>query len=315
MRALVYLVVVGVAAAAPAFADPAPCAVTIVRAPDDVRATVESWLANERCEIPLTVRIIPTDGQLYIYAQDERGRVHERTVPDAQSAGVLIASWTADDGIKLPAPETVTPAAPVAVVATPPARDELAPTMLHDRGPIAKRSKPASHWLTFGAAAGSSNSVGVRAELEVVRRGAFSADVLVKWGASSMDQLSDPLGDGYYLARFRDGSALGGAHYTWTLWDHWHIRTGVAAGVVATQLNLTYTSFSNGMTATAGGSMLSAVAEGSLLFGRSFGDDWEFDVGPIATISKQGWYMVNQQETLVRTPGAVLGFAGIRRAL
>jgi hypothetical protein len=315
MRALVYLVVVVVAAAAPAFADPAPCAVTIVRAPDDVRQTVESWLANERCEIPLTVRIIPTDGELYIYAQDERGRVHERTVPDAQSAGVLIASWTADDGITLPAPETVAPAAPVAVAATPPARDLFAPTVLHEHAPLMTKAKPAGHWLTFGAAAGSSNSIGVRAELEVFRRGAFSADMLVKWGASSMDQLSDPLGGGYYLARFRDGSALGGAHYTWKLRDVWHVRAGVAAGIVATQLDLQYVSFSTGMTSTAGASMISAIAEGSLLFGRSFGDDWEFDIGPIATVSNQGWYMVNQQETLVRTPGAVLGFAGIRRAL
>ena len=61
--------------------------------------------------------------------------------------------------------------------------------------------------------------------------------------------------------------------------------------------------------------MISALAEGSLLVGRSFGDAWEFDVGPIATVSKQGWYMVDQQETLVRAPGAVLAFAGIRRAL
>ena len=314
MRALVYLVVVVVAGAGQAFADPPPCAVTIVRAPDDVRVTVESWLANERCEIPLTVRIIPTDGELYIYAQDERGRVHERTVPDAQSAGVLIASWTADDGITLPASPTVAPTAPVAV-APPPARDLFAPTVLHDRAALAPEPKPAGHWLTFGAAAGTSSSIGVRAELEVFRRGAFSADLVVKWGTSSMDPLSAPVSDGYYLARFRDASVLGGAHYTWTLWDRWHVRAGVAAGVVATQLDLEYTSFSSGMTAIAGASMVSPIVEGSLLFGRSFGDHWELDVGPIATVSNQGWYMVNQQETLVRTPGAVLGFAGIRRAL
>ena len=60
------MLVVLIARAAAAFADPAPCAVTSVRAPDDVRATVESWLANERCEIPLTVRIIATEGELYI---------------------------------------------------------------------------------------------------------------------------------------------------------------------------------------------------------------------------------------------------------
>jgi len=309
------VLVVLIASAAAAFADPAPCAVTIVRAPDDVRATVESWLANERCEIPLTVRIIATEGELYIYAQDERGRIHERTVPDAQSAGVLIASWTADDGITIPTPESVTAPVtkPVAPVVAPSPHDVLAPVALHDRAP-----RPASspgHWLTFGGAVGSANSVGVRAELEVLRRGAFSADMLVKWGSSSMDALSDPQSSGYYFARFRDASALAGAHYTWKLRDVWHIRAGVAAGLVESQLSLQYMSFQTGSTANASGSMISAVAEGSLLFGRSFGDAWEFDVGPIATLSKQGWYMVNQQETLVRAPGAVLAFAGIRRAL
>ena len=312
MRALVALLVVG---AAPALADPAPCAVTIVRAPDDVRTTVESWLANERCEVPLVVRIIPTDGELYIYAQDDRGHVHERTVPDAQSAGVLIASWTADDGIVIPAPEAVV--APAPAPAAPPSRvrDWFAPTVLRDHAPTPAKPKPAEHWLTFGAAAGSSNSIGVRAELEVFRRGAFSGDMLIKWGEASMDQLSDPLGDGYYLARFRDASALVGAHYTWKFWDLWHVRAGMAAGIVASQLSLQFTSFSTGSMSSASASMVSPIAEGSLLVGRSFGDDWEFDLGPILTISNQGWYMVNQQETLVRTPGAVLGFAGIRRAL
>jgi hypothetical protein len=315
MRALVFLVVV--AAAARAYADPSACAVTIVRAPDDVKATVESWLANERCEVPLTVRIIPTDDGLYIYAQDEHGHVHERTVPDAQSAGVLIASWTADDGIQIPAPETMTPlepppSAPAPIAVNP--RDWIAPAALHERAPAAK-ANPAGHWLTFGAAVGSASSVGIRAELEVLRRGAFSADLLVKWGSSSMDALEDPQNSGYYLARFKDASTLAGAHYTWKLRGVWHVRAGVAAGIVASQLNLQFMSFETGSVASASSSMISAVAEGSLLVGRSFGDAWEFDVGPIATVSKQGWYMVNQQETLVRAPGAVLAFAGIRRAL
>ncbi|MEO6774143.1 MAG: hypothetical protein ABI437_13895 [Kofleriaceae bacterium] len=301
-----------VAAAAHALADPAPCAVTIVRAPDDVRATVEHWLASERCEVPLVVRIIPTEGQLYIYAQDERGRVHERTVPDAQSAGVLIASWTADDGIVLPAP---VPVAPVARPAAPPARDVFAPTLLRDRAPVVARSKPVEHWLTFGAAAGTSGSIGVRAELEIVRRDGFSADLVIKWGEASMNELSDPLGDGSYLARFRDASALAGAHYTWKLWDRWRVRAGLAAGIVGSELDLHYVALATGMISTATASMISATAEGSLLVGRSFGDDWELDVGPIATISNQGWYMVDQQELLVRPPGAVLAFAGIRRAL
>jgi hypothetical protein len=55
-----------------------------------------------------------------VLARDEHGRSHERVVPDANSAGVLIASWSADDVVGAPAP--VPPAAPVAVapVAPPP---------------------------------------------------------------------------------------------------------------------------------------------------------------------------------------------------
>jgi hypothetical protein len=186
---------------------------------------------------------------------------------------------------------------------------------VRDRAPVMARPKPVEHWLTFGAAAGSSSSIGVRVELEVLRRGAFSGDILVKWGESSMNEVSDPLGNGYYYAKFRDASVLAGAHYTWKFWDLWHVRAGVGAGIVSSQLDLQYLALSNDMTTDASASMVAAVAEGSLLVGRSFGDEWEFDIGPIATISNQGWFMVNQQETLTRTPGAVLGFAGIRRAL
>ena len=50
-------------AATPAFTHAEPtCAVSIVRAPDDVRAAIESWVAKETCTTPLTVRIIETEG-------------------------------------------------------------------------------------------------------------------------------------------------------------------------------------------------------------------------------------------------------------
>lgn len=91
------------------------CSVHIARAPDEVRAVVERWLREEpHCVAALEVRIVPTDGKLYVLARDEQGRVHERVVPDATSAAVLIASWAADDAILPPGPVS----APV--IATPP---------------------------------------------------------------------------------------------------------------------------------------------------------------------------------------------------
>jgi hypothetical protein len=69
-----------------------------------VRAVVERWLRDEPRCVALEVRIIPTDGKLYVLARDDRGRVHERVVPDATNAAVLIVSWAADDTIVPPAP-------------------------------------------------------------------------------------------------------------------------------------------------------------------------------------------------------------------
>src|SRR4051794_30817942 len=91
-----------------------PCAVNIVRAPDEVRPVVERWLAQEsRCK-PLEVRIVATEDGLYILARDDRGRLHERVVPSPDAAGVLIASWAADDligsePVVAPAPTSPTP--------------------------------------------------------------------------------------------------------------------------------------------------------------------------------------------------------------
>jgi hypothetical protein len=81
-----------------AAADPAPCDVDVVRAPDDARPIIEDWVRREpRCGRSLRVRVIATEGGLYVIAQEPNGRTHERTVPDAQTAAVLIASWAADD--------------------------------------------------------------------------------------------------------------------------------------------------------------------------------------------------------------------------
>jgi hypothetical protein len=84
------------------------CAVNIVRAPADVRAVVERWVqAEPKCNAKLEIRIVPTEGGLYLLARDDSGRVRERVVPDAQSAGVLVASWVAADSLSAPTPYEV----------------------------------------------------------------------------------------------------------------------------------------------------------------------------------------------------------------
>src|SRR5262245_50735019 len=108
--------------AAPARADEAAhCAVDVARAPADVRATIENWVASEtHCAHAIEVRVVPTEGGLYLYARDEHGVVRERVVPDAQAAGVLVASWVADDSPVAPIrvmPIIVPPTAPPSVEA------------------------------------------------------------------------------------------------------------------------------------------------------------------------------------------------------
>jgi hypothetical protein len=89
---------------------PSACTVDIVRAPDDVRPVVEGWIGGElRCAVALEVRIVKTDGGLYLLARDDRGRSFERIVPDAESAGALIASWAADDSVASAAPAPAPP--------------------------------------------------------------------------------------------------------------------------------------------------------------------------------------------------------------
>lgn len=79
-------------------AEASPCEVSIPTAPDDVRSEIERWVrAEPRCGQPLEVRVVATDGGYYLFARDRTGGVRDRVVPDAQSAGVLVASWIADD--------------------------------------------------------------------------------------------------------------------------------------------------------------------------------------------------------------------------
>lgn len=167
------------AAAATAGAEPVPC-VDIARAPDDVRAVVERWLAAQSCAISLEVRIVPTDGGLYVLARDERGATRDRVVPDAQTAGALIASWAAGDGQPAPSasvdvhvevtpsPPTTPPMAPPAPPVDPFAAPGLVPPRLVDAAPSGTRAR---QWVGVSAFTGIGNlndELALRAELDVL---------------------------------------------------------------------------------------------------------------------------------------------------
>ena len=296
-------------AATPAFTHAEPtCAVSIVRAPDEVRAAVESWLAKETCTTPLTVRIIETEGGYYIYATDDHGRVQERTVPDAQSAGVLIASWTADDGIVKPEPTPPPSAAPEPVVSHEPI-PQVTPTLTLVDHPPARPVAPneSNRWLSLaGGAGGSNRGAGARIELEVMRTGSFSAVVHLAYGNSQMTATD---GVTSYVASFDDLSAMIGLHYTWRFASAWHARAGFAVGVMATEMTLDASGVGSALQTS------TAVSEGSLMFGYTLTDRWEVEVGPVATLANEHWHLSDQMETLVRAPGSVVLFAGVRRAL
>jgi hypothetical protein len=144
------------------------CRVAIAYAPDDVRAEIDAWVrAEPRCERELEVRVVPTDDGLYLQARDERGRVRERVVPDAQSAAVLVVSWMADDSLgpthtpMLERPTYRPSVAPgLSDPETPPGfGDGIAAT-----GPV--RPRRATRALMLGAI-GSETTGGLRAQIDL----------------------------------------------------------------------------------------------------------------------------------------------------
>jgi hypothetical protein len=211
-----------------------PCQVTIAQAPADVREVIERWVrAEPRCAAALELRVIPTAGGYLLVGRAGTGQIFQRVVPDAQSAGVLVASWIADDGVAdaaapagAPPGGAAAPAAdpsPPGAAATPPAdpappgsgaapatadraQPAAAPRAPIPRGPgaggppgaaaplgarpgasgppgsapaaadLPGSAPPAGRWLTVAALipAAAASSSGVRAELDVMRRGRWT---------------------------------------------------------------------------------------------------------------------------------------------
>jgi len=284
-----------VLAAAPAAAEPErqreSCAVTFVRVPDDVRAVVERWVqAEPTCNATLEIRIVPTNGGLYLLARDASGRMRERVVPDAQSAGVLVASWVAADSLspyevrKPPTPDGE-PVPPQAMLGS---QGLLAPGEGAAPGAVAPMSTRAvataetterPRWLSLGALVGLTGAGGgIRGEWDIKTRGSW-----VFGAAASTSRVGMAYFDGYGADTIDmfDTKALG---YVGLVGEggRWHMRGTAGAGIVYTKAHLDMTA--SGPQSAEG---VFPTGELQLLVGRDLGESWALDIGPILSIYAQ----------------------------
>jgi hypothetical protein len=261
------------------------CAVTIARAPDDVRAVIDQWVqAEPNCNVQLEIRVVPTEGGLYLLARDEHGRLRERLVPDAQSAGVLVASWVAADSSA--APQQAPAIAPMPPVAPP--TPVVAPAPMGTEGALAPGAAPVvaprvekSRWLSLGAMAAMSGTGGggVRGEWDVKHRGWATLGIAGSVSESGIDYYNS-YDYGYGTFHMVDTKLLGYLALT-NDWGKWHLRTSIGLGGVYTRA---MADTSNGYQEAAG---LFPTGELALSFGRDITRNWGLSAGPVVSIYGQ----------------------------
>jgi hypothetical protein len=242
--------VVGLAPAIAA-AEPGPsaeCDVQVLHAPDDVRAEIDVWMRSEpHCQIALRVRVVPTDGGLYVIAQEPSGKLHERVVVDGATVAALVASWAADDGTRhSPAP------APAATPAPSAAARVDAPGTVVPRAPEPQRLVDIGGMYSL-VEDGTSLRIGVDIQpLGPAMLGVVAARQTTTW---SMDLRTTDL---QLLARVAIERPWG------ALWG----RAEVGAGVVR-------------VSDTMGSSAAGVMAQGSLTAGVWLTDNWRLRGGPL----------------------------------
>lgn len=308
-RYIIPTLLVPAAVAAQPVTQPSPCEVTISRAPDEVREAIEAWVnAEPRCTTTLDVRVVPTEGGFYLFARDGAGRVRERVVPDAQAAGVLVASWVADDLISPPQPvdpfmpPSATATASVTVVV--PGATTPEPSVVA----AAEPARPTSRWFTLGGIwqMHGNGAGGVRAEMDLIRRGPWAFGAAL---AASSTNIDVEYSNGYMTAK--EARLLGTLART-TTFGKWELRLAAGAGVMVTRA----TGWIDADNVE--GTGVFPTAETSVLLSRQLRGDWAFGVGPVAI-----WYMqtykfqddYGSMITMSNRDVEILGFAGIRRRL
>jgi hypothetical protein len=289
--AVLAIAVASLAFAGHARAERRDCEVVFVRAPDDVRLVIEGWLkAEPRCSGTIELRVVETEtGSLYLIAQRSDGRIHEREVPDAQSAGVLVASWVADDWTSSPPEEDDAPLAldgapGVTPVATPAVVDTVPP----------RRTRLATgRWFAISPMIQTEGHGGVGVRFEMDMLGGRSS----KWtlGVAAIGVTSSMSTHGYdsygYLApgylETIDLRALVVAARTWRLGTNWNVRWSVGIGPMYTD-GTAELWMSNGFTPQPTSYTtvddLSLAYESSLTIARElFGHRWAITAGPAVT--------------------------------
>lgn len=335
------------AVATPAAAQPADvptrpegCGVTFVRAPDDVRYVIEQWVrAEPRCVVGLELRVVPTEGGYYLLARRADGRLHERLVPDAQAAGVLVASWIADDGsprgMPAPAPPapTATPAPAPAPMPLPPAAPAMAPmpsapmpaaASPYPYGPggvaVVAPRPPQAHrpgkWLTLGIRSTTDGASGhFFAEAELYQLGPWKLGGQIAYG----EYHEDVTGSGWDYGSFSldEYSGLASIARTWRS-GRWELSAAGGVGLVWEDGKV----FGNQTSASGPGPWMEYQITGMTPFAqlsahvtRRLGDRWGVEVGPALTLMQQSFTNASDGSSLRREPALLMMSGGLRYEL
>jgi hypothetical protein len=307
------------------------CGVTFVRAPDDVRYVIEQWIrAEPRCVIGLELRVVPTEGGYYLLARRADGRLHERLVPDAQSAGVLVASWIADDGspqgapavAPTPVPDPITTPAPPPITAPAPMPGSAAPVTAGPYiGPggvavVAPRPQ-AGHrpgrWLTLGVQSTTDGDSGhFFADAELIDIGSWTLTGQIAYG----EYHEDVTGAGWDYGSFAldEYSGLVSLARTWRT-GRWELTASGGVGLVwedgkvfGSQSSVTGPSAWMEYTITG----MTPFAQISAHVTRRLGDRWGVELGPALTLVKQSFKSSNDGSTLEREPALLMMSGGLR---
>jgi hypothetical protein len=302
-RRLVALAVVIAAPATAAGQAAEPCEVRFSRAPSAVRRVIERWVSAEvGCRTSLEIEVVPRQGGLHLRARSPSGERHERVVPDAESAGVLVASWIADDA----GAGRSRPVAPfVRAVSAPAPRAAFLRTPTPGIADHRSRS-----WLTFGALGrllDDGHQLGLGGDVEIARRGRLAAG-LGLWivrTAFEGEGLRSPTELATVSLEAIDvhTSLLLG----WTLGDGaWRLQLQVGLGVVGSDAR--YVDVDRRRHE---GSDLAPAFEASALVSRALGDVWAIAAGPRLLAHEA--LAVGSAE--VDRPDGIWLVAGLRRRL
>ncbi len=297
------IVIASFAIAGSATAQPSPpphCDVTIAHAPDEVRAEIEGWLAQEtRCSLALEVRVVPSEGGYYLFARDALGRVRERVVPDAASAGVLVASWAASDGFSAPTPvESLPQPSPTTFTPAPPSSP-----IYVERVTSSRTASP--RWVSASAFTSTLSGPGGRLDVDVARWGAYALGAAFGASHTTRFEMQLPI-DGIMTTTSFDVLVMASATATY---HGWRLRGGFGIGARVEQAAVNDFGL-DAEPSDLSSSGVAALASATLFVGRDVGAHWGIDAGLIgAMYDEQMHVIIGGADRVFDLRGPELSFA------